>query len=423
MSGDSPPRPPATPSNLARKDSSVREPSQEKENERPKTRRPLPVPKETSQPQAADAPVPAASFYAASSSSQSHQKSHGSSHTTYVPTPAAPRHEDPPSYREPELVEDASMMPALEPIGGWPNTTVGWPTNETTPWDSTWSTNASARKVDIDDRNEEEELNWCDPEVVSKGGRPGPGLLPALLAQRLHNPDHTLYSVTASQPKSVSSPPTPHSPSAAEIRTAVPHPNAYYCKEHNGWVLLSWLSSAVLPPLRPGFSISERVIRKRRQRTTCMGDDTKWKFNEAHHFHKYEGAVDARTLTTPFKRSEWQTEALRKRHRRKVTLHIEPLVEATSTPGERTEDTESGDLLDLYICCQCSVYCWVSQVIPGVLPVRHIEEFVKDKLDHPAPGKTKEMAVVTGWETVITYVLCFCFLYTYEPPLNKCSFL
>lgn len=87
-----------------------------------------------------------------------------------------------------------------------------------------------------------------------------------------------------------------------------------------------------------------------------------------------------------------------------MTLHLDDDATETATPAEKDEAAEP-DLLDLYICCQCSVYCLVSQVIPGVLPIRVLDEFVKDKQEHPPPGKTPEVAVVTALETIITYVL------------------
>ncbi|EKM61525.1 uncharacterized protein PHACADRAFT_85514 [Phanerochaete carnosa HHB-10118-sp] len=205
-------------------------------------------------------------------------------------------------------------------------------------------------------------------------------MLPPLLAEVLHHPHHTLYSVSASAPppkapSAASSPPptaaTSSPPTADEIHTAVPHPHAYYCKEHNGWVLLSWCSSSVLPPISPTFKPTYAFPdQTRRKRTSsCIGDEehSVGRANVTHHFHKYEKAVDARMLTTPFKRND-----------------------------------DELDLLDLYLCCQCSVYCLVSPVIPGVLPLRVLEDFVRDKLEHPPLGKTGEIAVVTGFETVIT---------------------
>lgn len=199
------------------------------------------------------------------------------------------------------------------------------------------------------------------------------------------------------------------SPSADEIRTAIPHPNAYYCKEHNGWVLLYWCSSTVLPPIVSSYQfehpLPDQTRRKRTASCVASEEQAVGRANQTHHFHKYASAVDARTLNTPFKRSDWESEVRQKRRNRSVTLRIEGDAGETSTQGEKVEEPE-GDLLDLYVCCQCSVYCLVSRnVIPGVIPLRKVEEFVKDKLEHPPLGKTGAVAVVSGWETIITYVL------------------
>jgi ubiquitin carboxyl-terminal hydrolase 25 len=417
MSGSTSPRPLPKPQIHSRKHSIDVEPS-EKENLAPKPRRPLPTPGKDGH-----TPIPASSFYA--SKSDITAKSEGSSHTMFAPPQSPPPYhkiKETTPFREPELVDDEPVPPLIAPDS--------WGPVETTPWDSAWSgywENGASKKVDIDGRNNEEECNWCDEAMREKYKRPGPGVLPPLLSHCLHNPEHTLYSVTATAPPlknptpsssaPSSSPPSvasssslSHSvpPSADEIRTAVPHPNAYYCKEHNGWVLLYWCSSSVLPPIVPSYHFEHPLPdQTRRKRTSsCIGseDQATGRANRTHHFHKYAAAVDARTLNIPFKRSEWEAEARQKRRNRSVTLRLEGNEGETSTKGEKAEGPE-GDFLDLYVCCQCSIYCLVSRhVIPGVIPLRRVEEFVKDKTDNPPLGKTSAMAVVSGWETIITYV-------------------
>jgi ubiquitin carboxyl-terminal hydrolase 25 len=101
-----------------------------------------------------------------------------------------------------------------------------------------------------------------------------------------------------------------------------------------------------------------------------------------------------------------------------MTLHLDDDLNESATSGEKEEVPEP-DLLDLYLCCQCSVYCLVSQVIPGVVPIRVLDDFVKDKLDHPQPGRTPEVAVVTGLETIITYVLASISCVSFRSILNE----
>ena len=418
MSGGPSSRPLPTPKAPTRKASDDYDSSPEKENQSPKPHRPLPVPKDQ-RPQV-DAPVPVASFYAGSSS----KTRAGSSHTTYIPAIPSPADKNKDStFREPELVDDE--IPPLEPIGAdWGKIAQGH-------WD--WGSRWNANRVDIDGRSDEEELKWSDPDMLRKAHRPGPGVLPTLLSETLHSPDHTLYSVRPTAPPAktnatAASPPPPPSvpsppPTLEELNTAVPHPNAYYCREHNGWVLLLWCSSSVLPPISPTFKSDHPFPdqARRKQTSSCSGEDERslGPANVTHHFHRYAKAVDASMLTTPFKRSEWEAQALRKQQRRKMTIHSD---DEKTEPGTGAK-TESGepDLLDLYLCCQCSVYCLVSQVIPGVLPLRAFEEFVKDKFEHPPPGKTGEIAVITGLETIITYVLALLFAFCITSGRIKCN--
>ncbi|KAH9884671.1 cysteine proteinase [Cubamyces lactineus] len=246
-----------------------------------------------------------------------------------------------------------------DPSSTWGNTNVDWDTV------ANWSDAdmGSARKVPIDGRDENEELHWYDPVVHAT--RPGPGVLPPLMAEMLHDPDHALYSVIT-QPHAPST--TPHVPSADELRAAIPHPNAYYCKDHNGWVFLQWKSSTVLPLLVKEFSTPLPDQARRKRTVSCVGDGEQpfGPANLTHHWHRYEKAVDATKLNPPYTRGEL--------------------------------------LLDLYLCCQCSLYCLVSDVIPGVIPTKLVDEFTRDKLSHPAIDKTPRATVVAGWETILTVI-------------------
>ena len=231
-----------------------------------------------------------------------------------------------------------------------------------------WTESEMVRKIAIDGRDENEELRWFDPAVRERSGRPGPGVLPPLLTELLHDPDHALYSVSPEQHPPLASPAPPFVPSADEVRTAVPHPNAYFCREHNGWVFLLWISSTVLPPLvrEPETPLPNQ--NRRKLTSSCVGDGEQpfGQSNVTHHWHRYEKIVDATKLNTPY---------------------------------------THGDLLvDLYLCCQCSMYCLVSDVIPGVIPLTLIDDFVRSKLEHPAVDKTPRATVVAALETMHTYV-------------------
>ena len=385
-------------------------PSSDRETTPSKARRPLPVPKE---PQ----PVPASTFYGTSTASTSKQHDYGSSSTSYI----APEPSTQTQFREPELVNDDQQSPPPE----W-NATVDWEVQNT---DNSWGDphlnwTHALKKIDIDGRDMEEEENWCDPGMREKRQRPGPGLLPTVVEANFPVPLNTLWSVTASLPppksessrasissaRSSASPPPRLStassyapPTADEVRTAIPHPNAYYCNQKNGWVLVYWCSSAILPPLAHPWTPDQLPDQQRRKNIDTCHNTKDWSWNKTHHFHRYERAVDSKYLTTPYKRSEWEVDETKKRRRRKMTIIDNP----DSVPSVEEEDSHPESetvLLDLFICCQCSVYCLVSRVIPGVIPLKLMEEFTKEKMDNPRVDVTRRASALQAWETVHTYV-------------------
>ena len=313
-----------------------------------------------------------------------------------------------------------------------------------------WNTGSARRSVPIDGRNDLEETRWWDAQVREINARPGQGLLPPILADRLHNSEHTLFSVTVTPPDlkpllpplppqpqpaqsespkrhrstdsgsslhSASSPahastsahtPSTYLPTAEDAHTAVPHPNAYYCRKHNGWVLLIWKSSSVNPPLARSFTGILPDQSRRRSTNSCVsdGEQPMGPGNVTHHFHAYEHAVDARRLTHPFNASEWEHEERSKLRHRKLTLRSDDLTTATAELGQAVEEVgredDEGGLLDLYVCCQCSFYVIASHVIPGVVPVKLLEDLVKNKVENPPPNKSGELAALITLETILT---------------------
>lgn len=67
------------------------------------------------------------------------------------------------------------------------------------------------------------------------------------------------------------------------------------------------------------------------------------------------------------------------------------------------EEEETHILLDLCMCCQCSFYVVVSDVIPGVVPVKTLDAFVSEKQNNPPVGKSSQYSVHTAMETVMMY--------------------
>ena len=406
----------------------------------PKPRRQLPaipVPHSHSDqpptiPAVTETPVPPATFYSTPTPVTAGQQQPpplparrhhaGSSFTSYQQIDG--------DYREPELVQDeqTSHPPQTVP-GTWSTSTdtpSAWGANQpewgqsADVWHDAWNGeyvqdwgNLTMQRVNIDGRVEEEESNWWDPSVRQTHNRPGPGILPTLLEDYLHKADHTLFSVSASPPEvkprhrspesypSTSPPANP--PSADDVRRSIPHPNAYYCRRHSGWVLLLWKFSSMDPPLSKSYDGSPLPdINRRRKTSSCVGENphSVAQANKTHHFHYYKAAVDASKITTPYKRAEWEHHSRTKSRRRQAVLIEHSSIGTPSLAADDSHEPE-GDLLDLYVCCQCTLYCAVSDVIPGVIPYRVFEAFVKDKLDHPHPGKTPAMSLAMALDTVL----------------------
>ncbi|KAF7336039.1 USP domain-containing protein [Mycena sanguinolenta] len=237
---------------------------------------------------------------------------------------------------------------------GW-DSGAGW--DSATGYDS-WS---SKSLVQIDGRDLHEE-SWLDPNR-NKDNRPGPGMLPPLLSDILHNPAHNLYSVAFTMPEFSAmrtSPPSSQSvssnssttvlpqdaPSFEEVCASVPHPDAYYCPTDNGWVILKWGPE------------------------NCS-DSTG---NVTHHFHRYKKAVDAHKLDVPFHFDKWDIVETVK-HKRRVGAVL-PNLELEKIA---LEDEPEGPLLDLLL--------W--------------DDFVKEKSNNPQPGKTPEQSVAMVMENML----------------------
>ncbi|KAG6840763.1 hypothetical protein C0991_004548 [Blastosporella zonata] len=457
------------------------------DNKETPKRRPLPTPgvvpaqrPNTPVPGALNSAVVApASFYGTPKTAPPmRSQTIGSSHTTYI----APG--DPPPYRsssatgfrEPELVteEPTAVVQSSNEWNGTGNTSAfpdyvesykgenwgpGLPA-KATAWNNFEDyddpmayvhTSKSPADVTINGRNDYEEMHWWDPALRDEEMRPGPGMIPTVLAEALHDPDHSLFSVHVNMPdiKVPSAPPapapssesdpqpssssparnawqsssspapststtaaSPPPPTDSDVRTAVPHPNAYYCPKENGWVILSWKSSTVSPPYARSFKESRHLplpAQDRRRRTpSCLETGPLNPANMTHHFHKYEKAVDSHKLTPPFRMEEWEVNESVKQKRRAHTISEGIDIEKMNPKDLDSIDdvnTESeGRSLDLYICCQCSVYCVASGVIPGVIPRKCFDEFIRDKRSSPPAGMSGEVAVFEAFETIVRII-------------------
>ena len=256
--------------------------------------------------------------------------------------------------------------------------------------------------VNIGGRDLDEEMAWWNADLRNACQRPGPGILPSTLTELLLQ--HSLLSVvvtphigprvqrvdpninavssctgTVQQP--MTPPLTPN-----DAHSAIPHPHAYYCRNHNGWIVIIWKSLSALPPLAKSFlkSNAPLLYDQNRKVASCVGGEQPH-VNKTHHFHAFKKAVDGRDLNPPFHRTGWES---------LVETHLENL-----------DEDKQGHLFDLYLCCQCSVYCVVSEVISGVIPMEHIEKFCHQKMNNPRLGRNGgEMTLAIAWSTFLKSV-------------------
>lgn len=445
--------------------------------EAPKARRPLPTPGAPASaprpetPRTSTSGVPGSSFYGSKPPPlPSRPKSLGSSHTSYVaPSQDSPRYRTPPpDFREPELVEEIIQeeeeIPGLIPsdqdwnntasyedpnsswnmgneawnsgISGWNNSTHG------ADWASTnggggvefesidyLGSGRFEQEFTIDGRSPREEEQWWNPEEKKRNQRPGPGLLAPILAEELHNSNHSLFYVSitgmpsALLPSSQRDPAVPgilatsstsdaSPPSESEVRTSIPHPNAYYCPKDNGWVILAWKSSSISPPLARSYvdglnpPLPDAV---RRRRTSSCIEETGQPFgkaNRTHHFHKHEGAVDSHKLIPPLKKDEWEN--LKQKRRTGTVMSGDIDIHAVDPDAVSIDEVaepateEEGKLLDLYVCCQCTLYCVASGVISGVVPKKYMDDLQRERKSHPGVGKSPEQTIALTVETILT---------------------
>jgi ubiquitin carboxyl-terminal hydrolase 25/28 len=321
-----------------------------------------------------------------------------------------------PDYGAPDTIpieavppNEADETPALISDDGWQVNTKsqwdnnGWGTNQ--DWDEnteSWYSSVvlASDKVTITNRDKDEEKNWWDQTVIMKAARPGAGFTAPLLSDRLHEGDHTLFSVSVSQPNippipAVSSqdaparPPGLHNPQWTpptddEVRMAIPHPNAFYCRAENSWVLMFWNASSVLPPFTDEFLKSAHPLLPnaslRNSQVSCLDSGDKKK-NFTHHFHLYEKAVDSSRLPIPYISDNWNE------HQK-------------SDNDMDIAESPKGELLDVFICCQCQFYCMASSTIPGVISKEDLNAFVADR-SQPPVGKSSEESIIDAFGTLI----------------------
>ncbi|KZS93255.1 cysteine proteinase [Sistotremastrum niveocremeum HHB9708] len=287
-----------------------------------------------------------------------------------------------------------------------------WGDKSTFPWTPLTGFDST---VNIDGRDDEEEMKWWNSDVRERKKRPGPGMLPPLLAQEVRNANPSLHAVNATVPpianRQASSPSSPPSvsppigsshatspPTFEDIQKASPHPNAYFCPEHYSWVVVSWKSSQLTPQVIPSFKGTLPDQDRRRTRPSCLDDPHKP--NRTHHFHHYPQAVSSTTLHPPITLFRGKTRSSSPA----ITKSRGDTAASSPSPVEETQAAPSNVLLDLYVCCQCSFSALVSGAIQGVIPPKHVESLTRLRRETPLPNINGQTSVVMAWEVILRII-------------------
>ena len=267
-----------------------------------------------------------------------------------------------------------------------------------TQWGQDWTRQSycTPTGVKISDVNDFEASAWWDKSVRDHHLRPGPGMLPTLLVEKVL--DHLLLKVDVAYPVA-----PPHytswtiesgyePPSLADVQGAIPHPHAYYCRQRNDWVILQWTDSHLnpLPHIRDGLLHPLPSEYRRLAVQDCLTTSRYSEHaNKTHHFHFYGSAVSTTELDPPYSTHPWQTAS------------------SSNVPEERNQAVH-GEPMDIYICCGCSHYVLVgTKAIPGVIPPELIAALVKDRVENPLPEVPWSASVVIAFEFLIRWArLC-----------------
>ncbi len=428
-----------------------------------KPRRPLPMPgsppaQRPNTPVPTNSPIPSTRLHSSNPPPLPHRpRGVGSNRTTVQTIDEPPTYgsstsgPSAPEYREPEsrlvtediMIDDGHPTVTQRTSPGWG--TPVWDSALTDPegyktWENNWpssdvawqsnfldSGDKTSSSVPVGNRDDAEEMCWWDREAKK---RPGRGFLPPILEAHLHNTEHSLLSVSASAPDitpNLPAPPAERDPSQAsssspqrpapqrsshlrlrkkKFERPSPIPMHTSAQRINGWMLLSWKSSSVPPPLsrsgRKEHTLPDQSFRQKNSNCLSPDDNIFGVANKTHHFHRYQNAVDSSQLTPAYRRLE-VVDGLKQKRRVGTIIQGElQLVKEQADENMDQDMDETGFPLDLYVCCQCSFYCVASKIISAIIPRNLWYHFIEDRKTHPLPGKSGEHSVATAVETMLT---------------------
>lgn len=382
------------------------------------------------------------------------------------------------------------------------NSPTGWPNNndwsdterrwgEVPPNTEDWG---NLGVLGADDPWRDNSDKWWDKDLQRTQRKPGPGMLAPRAIEIMHDSDHILYEVSISgdpgpelsavTPPKPSVPPAgalnapspsapatpipavtapataatagatelapepvaeviPHVlPTTEELRDAIPHPSALFCRRHFGWFIMSittasatashlgthWCSDpdkeAIFdtlpnPQLRTEKDCLERETSPSKASLYGAINWSAEKEPKMHHFHVYRNVVAGSGLYPPLKRQiptgSSSLAGPSSNPSGDVEMTSESQVsEVDNTTGAASESSwdkaPTEEHLDLYMCCQCKTQVLCSPdggVIPCIVPADAIEGFVKERASQPKPGQTPEQSTFSSLEMLLRLDLYF----------------
>ncbi|QRV94703.1 ubiquitin carboxyl-terminal hydrolase [Ceratobasidium sp. AG-Ba] len=348
-----------------------------------------------------------------------------------------------------------------------------------------------------DDAWKDDSDKWWDKDLPSNKKKPGPGMIAPRVIEAIHDSDHILYEVVITgnpttepsnplSPKSSitatgalnsprtlapaafpTSPVTPVDPIGAmapassadapdattqptsetpdephvpptqeELRDAIPHPSALFCRRHYGWVIMSatvasatashlgthWCSA---PDKRPLFDkLPDPALRKDKDCSEASPETvpyptTNWSSKpeyRMHHFHMYKNVVAGSGLYPPLKRplsAVSPRPVIPTTSDGDVEMESASQVQETQEAGNDVAPQASWEWapveehLDLYVCCQCKTQVICSPaggVIPCTIPSQVMESYIADRGSQPKPNQTKEQSVLSSLEMLLRVI-------------------
>ena len=269
---------------------------------------------------------------------------------------------------------------------------------------------------------------WSATELYAKKP-PGEGLLPVLAAEEVHTSDHELLKIDVTLPDiraadGSEAPADFKPPTVEEMRSAIPHQNAYFCRQCNGWMLIQ-RSKLSQPPVELDHGgldahlgrAPAHGVRLPRRRELIGGVpecskrvDGTWNHRprQTHHFHRYHGVVSAARLNPPFLRPAWEYKAApmpplvqdldaqpQPEPRAAFLAWRHPSIKVTPPATDHGCDV---DWLDIYMCCECPVNIMATRSpIPGIVPRRLLDDLIRERM---SLGK-QPLYVILALETII----------------------